>query len=148
MKARIVVIWRPPEVRENPSLAFRTDVSRWAERIKVTPRRVQLQRMTRKWASCSTAGTLTFSLDLLHEPEGFQDVVIVHELLHLLVPNHGRVFRGLMKAYLPDWEREARGRTNRSCGFPGATLGVLEGSGEALVVTRRSKVEQLQKRTL
>jgi hypothetical protein len=26
--------------------------------------------------------------------------VIVHELLHLKVPNHGKLFRALMKAYL------------------------------------------------
>jgi len=73
--------------------------------------------MRRKWASCSTAGTVTFSSDLLRESADFQDVVIVHELLHLLVPNHGRVFRSLMNAYLPGWERVARGRTSRSCGF-------------------------------
>jgi predicted metal-dependent hydrolase len=32
-------------------------------------------------------------------------VVIVHELLHLLVPNHGKLFKSLMNAYLPDWHR-------------------------------------------
>lgn len=89
----------------------------WIERIGVQPRRLQVQSMRRKWASCSTAGTVTFSADLLHEPADFQDVVIVHELLHLNVPNHGRLFRSLMKAYVPDWERVARGRTSRSCGF-------------------------------
>jgi predicted metal-dependent hydrolase len=73
--------------------------------------------MRRKWASCSTAGTVTFSTDLLLEGEDFQEVVIVHELLHLLVPNHGRVFRSLMKAYVPTWERIASGRVSRSCGF-------------------------------
>ncbi|MFQ3684915.1 YgjP-like metallopeptidase domain-containing protein, partial [Roseiflexus sp.] len=26
--------------------------------------------------------------------------VIVHELLHLKVPNHGRLFRALLKSYL------------------------------------------------
>lgn len=88
------------EVCGEPRLAFRTDVSRWAERINVIPRRVQVQRMTRKWASCSTTGTLTFSFDLLQEPAAFRDYVIVHELLHLLVPNHGRVFKGLLRAYL------------------------------------------------
>lgn len=100
MRARTVVSRRPSEVREVRSLAFRADVSRWAERINVTPRRVQVQRMTRKWASCSPTGTLTFSLDLLREPADFRDYVIVHELLHLLIPNHGRVFRGLLRAYL------------------------------------------------
>ena len=100
MNAHTVARARPPEVREELRLAFRTDVSRWAERINVTPRRVQVQRMTRKWASCSTTGTLTFSLSLLQEPAAFRDYVVVHELLHLIVPNHGRVFKGLLRAYL------------------------------------------------
>jgi predicted metal-dependent hydrolase len=28
----------------------------------------------------------------------------VHELVHLLAPNHGKVFKSFMHAYLPDWE--------------------------------------------
>lgn len=97
--------------------SFKSQAKAWAARIGVCPSRMQIQRMTQKWASCSTAGTVTFSTDLLREDEAFQEVVIVHELLHLLVPNHGRVFRSLMKAYVPSWERVAAGRVGRSCGF-------------------------------
>jgi predicted metal-dependent hydrolase len=97
--------------------ALRAEVCDWARRIKVRPRRVQVQAMRAKWASCSTRGTITLSLDLLAEPQPFREVVVVHELVHLLVPNHGRVFKALMKAYLPDWERRAAGRVSRSCGF-------------------------------
>lgn len=58
-------------------------------------------------------GTVTLSLDLLREPAAFRGMVIVHELVHLLVPNHGRVFKGLMKAYVPDWERRWAGMVGR-----------------------------------
>ena len=34
--------------------------------------------------------------------------VIVHELVHLLIPNHGRVFKSFMYAYMPDWETRER----------------------------------------
>jgi hypothetical protein len=34
----------------------------------------------------------------------FGEFVIVHELVHLLAPNHGKVFKSFMSAYLPDWE--------------------------------------------
>jgi predicted metal-dependent hydrolase len=37
--------------------------------------------------------------DLLSEPISFRTEVIVHELLHLKIPNHGRVFKALLKAY-------------------------------------------------
>jgi len=64
--------------------------------------------MTRKWGSCSTAGWVTFARDLLGTSSAFQDYVIVHELLHLKVSNHGRLFKSYLTAYLPDWKRSAR----------------------------------------
>ena len=79
---------------------FHDHVRSWADRIGVAPRRVQIQPLTRKWASCSTAGRLTFSADLLSEPPTFRDEVIVHELVHLIAPNHGRLFKSLMRAHL------------------------------------------------
>jgi predicted metal-dependent hydrolase len=32
------------------------------------------------------------------------DYVIVHELLHFSVPNHGKLWKMLMRAHLGDWE--------------------------------------------
>jgi predicted metal-dependent hydrolase len=59
--------------------------------------------MTRKWGSCSTSGVISLAEDLVHQEACFQDFVIAHELLHLKVPNHGRVFKALMTAYVPGW---------------------------------------------
>ena len=56
--------------------------------------------MSRKWGSCSTAGRVSFSLDLLAEPHKIRKEIIIHELLHLKVPNHGKLFKALLKAYL------------------------------------------------
>ena len=64
--------------------------------------------MTTKWASMSTAGRLTLNSELLDLPRSAGEYVIVHELVHLLAANHGKVFKSFMAAYLPDWEaREA-----------------------------------------
>jgi predicted metal-dependent hydrolase len=96
--------------------ALKAEVRHWAARIGVQPKRMQVQRMTKKWASCSTAGRICLSRELLGEERRFQDVVIVHELLHLLVPNHGKLFKSLMTAYVPSWEHVSRGRMSRACG--------------------------------
>ena len=65
--------------------------------------------MRTKWASCSTTGRLNFSTELLDLDEALWDYVIVHELLHFFVPNHGKLWKSLMRAHLGDYETsEAR----------------------------------------
>jgi hypothetical protein len=79
---------------------FKDEVQVWAERLNVVPAELRLTEMSRKWASCSTRGRVTFATDLLAQPETFRREVIVHELLHLKVPNHGPLFRALLSAHL------------------------------------------------
>ena len=76
----------------------------WADRIGVKVREIHLRQMQQKWASISMKGRLTLNTELLGLPEALTEFVIVHELVHLLVPNHGKLFKGYMSAYLPDWE--------------------------------------------
>ena len=73
--------------------------------------------MTTKWASCSTSGRICFNSDLLLKDAALRELVIVHELLHLRVPNHGRLFKSLLSAYLPGWETVASGRVGRLCSY-------------------------------
>ena len=76
------------------------------ERIQVTVKQIQFRSMKRKWASISTIGRLTINTELLDLPKELGEFVIVHELVHLLVPNHGKLFKCFMSAYLPDWEEK------------------------------------------
>ena len=85
-----------------PRDLFRAEVASWARRIGVEPREVHIRPMARKWGSCSTSGRVTFNAELLVRPAVLQRRVIVEELLHLKVPNHGKLFRSLLKAYLGD----------------------------------------------
>lgn len=82
---------------------LRARVAEWSVTLRVTPRVVRVQRMTRKWGSCSTSGTITLATDLMRRDVGFQDFVVAHELLHLRLPNHGKLFRALMTAHVPAW---------------------------------------------
>jgi predicted metal-dependent hydrolase len=87
----------------SPAARLKRRVDAWTLKLRVMPRVIRVQRMTRKWGSCSTAGTVTLAIDLDGERPGFQDFVIVHELLHLKVPNHGRLFKALLAAHVPNW---------------------------------------------
>jgi predicted metal-dependent hydrolase len=91
---------RQPLEEVVPAEIFKAEVWRWSERIGVQPNEVHLRSMRRKWASCSSNGRLTFDTGLLHQPVPFRTHVIVHELVHLKVPNHGKLFRSLVRAHL------------------------------------------------
>ena len=80
-------------------------VADWTRRLNVRPRLVRVRSMTRKWGSCSTSGVVTLADDLADQRPGFQDFVIAHELLHLRVPNHGRLFKALLTAHVPGWKK-------------------------------------------
>lgn len=85
----------------------------WAVRLRVNPKVVRVQKMTRKWGSCSSRGTVTLAVDLVDQAERFQNFVIVHELLHLRVQNHGRLFKALLSAHVPGWRSLARAGDRR-----------------------------------
>ena len=87
---------------------FRARVLEWARKLDVKARAIYIRPMRRKWASCSTAGTLSFNDELLGLPRELGDYVIVHELLHFSVPNHGKLWKSLMRAHLGDYERMER----------------------------------------
>ena len=93
--------------------SLRRRVDYWAHRLRVEPRIVRIRRMMRKWGSCSTLGTVTLAADLVDRDTGFQDFVIVHELLHLRLPNHGKLFKATMTAHIPGWRRYEIERNNR-----------------------------------
>jgi len=88
----------------------------WAVKLRVNPRVIRVQDMRRKWGSCSSAGTVTLASDLVDQDLRFQDFVIAHELLHLRVPTHGRLFKALMSAHVPGWRdlEERRGESRLS----------------------------------
>jgi predicted metal-dependent hydrolase len=64
--------------------------------------------MTRLWAVCHVDTSITFASALLDQPEEFQDLVIVHELAHLLIRDHGQYFHTLVRVFVPDGYRISR----------------------------------------
>ena len=79
---------------------LKQEVRSWAVRIGVSPSEIHVRRMKRKWASCSSKGRITLNTDMMTESKEFRDEAIIHELLHLKYPNHGRMFKMLLRSYL------------------------------------------------
>ena len=79
----------------------------WAGKLGVKVHAFAVRPMRNKWVSCSAAGNLNFNDELLTLDRDIGDYVIVHELLHFFVPNHGKLWKSLMRAHLGDYERLA-----------------------------------------
>jgi len=83
---------------------FKERVRGWADKLEVPVASITVRPMKTKWASYSTTGRLTFDALLPELPKELQDYVIVHELLHSRVPNHGKLWKSFMRAHLGDYE--------------------------------------------
>jgi len=80
----------------------------WQPMMQVTVQRVTLRWMKTKWGSCTPAkGTIRINLALAERSPAALEMVLVHEMVHLLEPSHNARFYALMDRFLPDW-REAQ----------------------------------------
>lgn len=79
-------------------------VSHYSPLMGVSPSKISYHATKTRWGSCNTkSGNINFSLYLLLLPDECIEHTVVHELAHLLVPNHGTAFHSLMDKYYPSW---------------------------------------------
>ena len=72
----------------------------------------QVKDMKTRWGTCNTqTRKIWLNLRLEENPPGCLEYVILHELAHLKIPDHGKQFESLLDRYMPDW-RERRSVLN------------------------------------
>lgn len=94
-----------PGARWHDDEEMRWAIRQWAARIGVKEPRVRFQLMPDKWGTITPSGVMSLDPALLTMPKELGEFVVVHELVHLLAPDHGRLFKLYLDAYLPDWEK-------------------------------------------
>lgn len=107
-REEIFARWLRGQVREVVSPM----VAKWSARLGEEPSRVLIRKMKTMWGSC-TARTKTIRLntELAKKPPECLEYVLVHEMIHLLVPSHNDRFIAMLDRHLPDW-RDRRARLN------------------------------------
>ena len=79
-------------------------ISNWEARLRVRVNQLYIQRMKTKWGSCNPeARNIRVNLDLAKKAPECLEYIILHEVLHLIVPNHGPRFIELMDEHMPHW---------------------------------------------
>ncbi|MCW5829639.1 MAG: M48 family metallopeptidase [Deltaproteobacteria bacterium] len=81
-------------------LAERMDY--WSRRMGISRPRMLLGDQNRRWGSCSAKGEVRINWRIIQAPMRIVDYVIVHELVHLIHPDHSRAYWKALHRVLPD----------------------------------------------
>lgn len=80
-------------------------VNRWKKIIGVKPaKHVQIMDLGFRWASCSSNRSINFHWRIMQLHPHLIEYVVVHELTHLLFPDHSEEFWEKVRYFLPDYE--------------------------------------------
>ncbi len=87
-------------------------IQHWEARLGVKANGYFLQRMKTRWGSCNArARNIRLNTELVKKPKDLLSYVVVHEMAHLIEPNHSERFVALLNEHYPAW-REARAELN------------------------------------
>ena len=75
----------------------------FSNKLNIWFKKISFRKMKTKWASVSTVGNFTFNTDLLKKDKKICNYVIVHELLHIKIPNHGKLWKAMMTSFFKNY---------------------------------------------
>lgn len=96
---------RAPTKREREAARrlVKMKLNQWSMYFDVDWKGVRIGNQSSRWGSCSSTGTLSFNWRLIELPDELADYIVVHELAHLVQPNHSPKFWSEVERVLPDW---------------------------------------------
>lgn len=81
-------------------------IVKWEKQLDVSAREWKIKKMKTKWGSCNQdAQRVWFNLELAKVDDYCLDYVVMHELAHLKVRNHGKHFIHILNKNMSDWEQ-------------------------------------------
>lgn len=123
LEGRLAVAAANP--RESLEEIYRAELTRkarplftqWQQRMNVSVNEWRIRSMTTRWGSCTPSSKrIRLNLKLAQYPPECLELVIVHELTHLLESSHSKRFYEILQRHLPDWKpRAARLKQPPAC---------------------------------
>ena len=88
-------------------------IAKWEPLLGTQVRRVFVQQMKTKWGSCNPrARAIRLNTELAKKPKDCLEYLVLHEMVHLVEPRHGKRFVALMDRLMPRWQF-VRAKLNR-----------------------------------
>jgi predicted metal-dependent hydrolase len=94
-------------LRDLATARTRELVESFASRMGVRPKAITIRDQRTRWGSCSSSGTLSFNWRLIMVPPTIMEYVVIHELAHMIQPNHSDQFWAVVVQFYPAY-KEAR----------------------------------------
>lgn len=80
-------------------------IPKWEETTKLHCESFKTKYMTTRWGTCnSKAKRIWINLQMVEKPLECLEYIILHELIHLKISNHGKDFIEMMNQFMPDWK--------------------------------------------
>jgi len=76
------------------------------KKLKVEPNRIVIKKQRKRWGSCSSKQNLNFNWKIIMAPLAVIEYLVVHELVHLIHPNHSRDFWQTVAEIIPDYQEK------------------------------------------
>jgi predicted metal-dependent hydrolase len=76
----------------------------FADILKVNPNRITIKEQKSVWGSCSSKSNINYNWKIIMAPAKIVDYLVVHELCHLIHPNHSEAYWKQVEQVLPDYK--------------------------------------------
>jgi predicted metal-dependent hydrolase len=77
----------------------------WANIMHVKPLKIAIRKQKTRWGSCSSTGTISYNWLVIMTPDEVMQYLVIHELSHLIEPNHSRRFWQIVKTFDPNFAK-------------------------------------------
>lgn len=76
-----------------------------SKRMNLEYSEIKIVKVKTYWGSCNNkTKKIKFNLSLIEKDKAFIEYVIIHELCHLVYPNHQKDFKKMLEKYCPNWK--------------------------------------------
>jgi len=73
-------------------------------KLNVEPNNIVIKKQKKRWGSCSSKHNLNFNWKIIMAPLSVIEYLVVHELVHLIHPNHSKDFWETLALLIPDYK--------------------------------------------